>query len=170
MFGMKKLPINLDELAFVLHRGDDLDMECFLNLETGEILYVPTDSDVLKSIFHQLTIPELVSITSLAERLFDDISKLLYIPDNFKDVVFELMNRFTNFSYLPDLAREKLTEAIHNKGGFKKFHKVLEEFPGLLSRFVEFRDAFFLEKAKEWLAKHDIVPVDDGKKEKELME
>ena len=155
---MRELPVNLDELAFVLHRGDELDMECFLNLETGEIHYIPTDNDVLQSLFHKLTLPELVSITSLAERLFPDISKLLYIPDNFKDIVFDLMNQFANLSSLPELAREKLLEAIHHKGGFKKFHKVLEEFPGLLTNFIEFRDTFFLQKAQEWLKKHEIIP------------
>ncbi len=157
---MRKLPINLDELAFVLHRGEELDMECFLDLDTGEIHYIPTDNDVLQSMFKQLTIPELVSITSLAERLFTDISHLLYIPDNFKDVVFELMNQFSNHSSLPEVTRERLLQAIHHKGGFEKFHKVLQEFPGLLTRFVEFRDSFFLEKAKEWLEGHEIVPVD----------
>lgn len=156
---MRELPVNLNELAFVLHRGDELDMECFLNLETGEIHYIPTDNDVLQSMFHQLTLPELVSITSLAERLFPDISKLLYIPDNFKEIVFDLMNQFSSHPTLSDLTREKLLEAIHHKGGFKKFHNVLEEFPGLLTNFIEFRDNFFLLKTKEWLKKHDIIPV-----------
>ena len=162
---MRKLPINLDELAFVLHRGDELDMECFLNLDTGEIHYIPTDNDVLQSMFKQLTIPELVSVTTLAERLFTDISRLLYIPDNFKDVVFDLMNQFANLPSLPDVTRERLLQAIHHKGGFEKFHNVLQEFPGLLTRFVEFRDSFFLEKAREWLEGHEIVPADQSKKE-----
>ncbi len=157
---MRSLPVNLDELAFVLHRGDELEMECFLNLETGEILYIPTDNDVLQSMFHQLTLPELVSVTTLAERMFPDISKLLYIPDNFKDVVFELMTRFSNHDSLNSIAKERLVQAIHHKGGYNRFHKVLEEFPGLLSRFVDFRDNFFLEKAKEWLRGHDISIAD----------
>lgn len=156
---MRELPVNLDELAFVLHRGEELEMECFLNLETGEIHYIPTDNDVLQSMFQQLTLPELVSVTTLAERMFSDISKLLYIPDNFKDVVFELMTQFSHNAALNDLTKERLVQAIHNKGGYKRFHKVLEEFPGLLSRFIEFRDNFFVQKAREWLQGHDIAVV-----------
>ncbi len=157
---MRHLPINLDELAFVLHRGDELEMECFLNLENGEILYIPTDSDVLHSMFHQITLPELVSITALAERIFPDISKLLYIPDNFREIVYDLMNRFVSYPDLTDSIRARLLNAIHDKGGFRKFHQVITDFPGLLAKFIRFRDEYYLEKAKEWLKKHDIVPIE----------
>ena len=156
---MRELPINLDELAFVLHRGKDLDMECFLNLETGEILYIPTDTDVMHSIFHQLSLPELVSITSLAERLFPDISNLLYIPDNFNDCVFDLMNQFVSLPIINDMVQNNLLKAIHNKGGFKKFHQIIQEIPGLLKEFVQFRDKFFQENAKNWLNGHEIIPL-----------
>lgn len=172
---MRQLPINLDELAFVLHRGEDLDMECFLNLETGEILYIPTDSDVLHFMFHQISLPELVSVTSLAERIFPDISKLLYIPDNFRDIVFDLMNQFANIPNINDAIRTKLLNAIHRQGGFRVFRQVVNDSPGLLAKFIQFRDDFFLEKALEWLKKHEIVPLAssperDGKNEESLNE
>ncbi len=158
---MKKLPINLDELAFVLHRGEDLKMECFLNLKSGEILYVPTDTEILRSLLHQISPPELLNTKALAESLFGKNNNLIYIPDNFKNVVFDLMSGFTNLSVLSDQIQNKLVNAIQREGGFNKFHQILCEIPDLLKKFIEFRDDFFLEKALEWLKEQNIIPAEN---------
>ncbi len=150
----------MDELAFVLHRGPDLDMECFLNLQTGEILYIPTDTVALQSMFDSPFEPELMNVKALAEDILRKETALLYIPDNFQLVVFDLMNGFTSIDDLDEIIQEKLITAIRGAGGFDSFHQILRNYPDLLRKFVEFRDQFYLERAYEWLEENGILPID----------
>lgn len=78
---MKELPINIDELAFVLHRGSELDMECYLNLETGDILNIPTDNVILTNILKLEKNINLLDKEALIRKIAPDSTKffLVYI-------------------------------------------------------------------------------------------
>ncbi len=53
---MKNLTVNIDELAFVLHRGSDIKMECYLDLRNGKILNIPTNEKLISQITLHLNI------------------------------------------------------------------------------------------------------------------
>jgi len=154
---MLELPINLDELAFVLHRGPDMHMECFLDCETGEIIYIPTDTSALNAMFQSVFQPERLNVEALARDITRKDTALKYIPDNFSQCVFELMNSFIDATYFPDYLQKKLVNAIKGNGGYAEFHSILKTAPKYLKKFLHFRDEFFLCKAIEWLKENNIL-------------
>ncbi len=154
---MLELPINLDELAFVLHRGPDMNMECFLDCETGEIIYIPTETSALNAMFHSVFESERMNVEALARDLTRKDTALKYIPDNFSLVVFELMTGFVETTELPEILQDKLLKAIHGSGGFFEFHSTLKSAPRFLKKFIQFRDNFYLNKAMDWLKANNIL-------------
>ncbi|MHB2152826.1 UPF0158 family protein [Calditrichota bacterium GD2] len=154
---MLELPINLDELAFVLHRGPEMNMECFLDCETGEIIYIPTETSALSAMFQSLFEPERMNVEALARDITRRDTALKYIPDNFSLVVFELMNGFLESTSIPDYLKNRLYKAIHGNGGFSEFHSILKGAPKFLKKFIQFRDEFYLCKAIEWLKDNNIL-------------
>lgn len=154
---MLELPINLDELAFVLHRGPELHVECFLDCETGEIIYIPTETSALNAMFQSVFEPERLNVEALARDITRKDTALKYIPDNFPQVVFELMNSFIDSTSFPDFLKKKLEKAIQEKGGYSEFHSILKSAPKYLKKFLNFRDEFFVLKAIEWLKENNIL-------------
>ncbi len=154
---MLELPINLDELAFVLHRGPEMHVECFLDCETGEIIYIPTDTSALNAMFQSVFEPERLNVEALARDITRKDTALKYIPDNFSQVVFELMTGFIESTSFPDYLLKKLEKAIQGKGGYTEFHAILKSAPQYLKKFINFRDDFFAYKAIEWLKENNIL-------------
>ncbi len=151
-----ELSINLDELAFVLHRGPQLKMECFLDRETGAIIYIPTDVSALSAMFNSTFEPELLNINALARDIVHKDTPLLYIPDHFSQNIFELMNTFVGSTTLPENLSKKLIKAIHGSGGYAEFHAILKSDPKQFKKFLNFRDDFYFSKAVEWLKENQI--------------
>ncbi|MCD6376613.1 MAG: hypothetical protein J7L94_13875 [Caldisericaceae bacterium] len=154
---MLELPVNLDELAFVLHRGPELHAECFLDCETGEIIYIPTDTSALNAMFQSIFEPERLNVEALARDITRKDTALKYIPDNFSQVVFELMTSFIESTSFPAYLQKKLEKAIQSKGGYSEFHSILKGAPKFHKKFINFKDEFFVCKAIEWLKENNIL-------------
>jgi len=157
---MTELTINLDELAFVLHRGDSLKLACYLDVETGNIVNIPTDRNVLQDVLKLGENSQLLSTENMVNQLVPDGHHLLSIPDLFTQNVFELMMDFQHSveESEPKLASELLT-TIHGEGGFKQFRELIQKEFRWLKLFIRFRDSFFEEKAKNWLNSKEITPI-----------
>ncbi len=156
---MKQLKINLDELAFVLHRGAELEMKCYLELESGRILNIPTNPEVVKQLFHLAEDINNIDINKLVRRILPDSHHFLELPDMFEQVAFDLMSRFTrSIEDSKPLLAEELWKDIHEGLGYKSFNAKLRENPNLFRSFIQMRDELFEESARAWLKNHDIEP------------
>ena len=154
---MKQLRINLDELAFILHRGKLLDMYCFLNTSTGEILNIPSDRKTLETMFKLPENSTLLTTTDLVSRMVPPGVNFLTIPDLFSQNVFNLMSEF--ISSIQDsfpAEAESLLRALQQEGGWTEFHKIVRSNDELLAKYIRFRDRFFESSARRWLEEKNI--------------
>ncbi|MGD9899223.1 MAG: hypothetical protein AB7T22_08870 [Calditrichaceae bacterium] len=157
---MKELMINMDELAFVLHRGHDIEMECYLDTRSGDIISIPTNDSIISSTLDLEDDVSVLNKNGLVEMMLPDRGDLLYIPNNFSQILFELMSDFTKLiendhAELHDM----LWAAIQKGGGFEEFHRIIKSRPGILNQFIVFRDNKFEENAVIWLKDHEIKSV-----------
>ena len=153
---MRTLSINIDELAFVLHRGPGLDMECFLNLDNGAIINIPTNRQFLKQILDVDV--ELLREDALMRMLLPGEGRYLHIPDQFSLRLFELQSGFTEKikkSY-PKIYQQ-LWRLIQKDGVYTDFRNILKDVPGLNERFLKYRDALYEKYAIEWLKENNIT-------------
>jgi hypothetical protein len=157
---MPELSVNLDELAFVLHRSPSLHLDCYLDLETGNILNVPTDRKVLENLLPPEENSQMLSTDNMIEQLLPKGGNLLFIPDLFEQHVFKLMIDFhkTLEEGEPELA-EQLFITIHGEGGYASFRKLIQKRYQLLKSFIRFRDSFFEQEAQTWLKQNNISAI-----------
>lgn len=157
---MKELNINMDELSFVLHRGQDLEMECYLNTQSGDIISVPTNDSILSNILNLEDDVSVLNKNGLVEMMLPDHGDLLYIPNNFSQIIFELMSDFIKLIENDHAElHDQLWAAIQNSGGFEEYHRIIKSRPGILNQFIVFRDKKFEKNALIWLKDHEIKPV-----------
>lgn len=154
---MKQLKINLDELAFVLHRGKTLEMFCFLSTTSGKILSIPSDREILKAMVKLPEDHERYNTKDLVASLVPAGENFITIPDLFSAHVFDLMNEFisTIETENPGLA-EHLTLAVHDDGGFERFLRIVREERRVYNEYLKYRDQFFERSAREWLEQNGI--------------
>ena len=154
---MHKLNISLDELAFVLNRGETIKIACFLDLATGNILNVPTERQVLKNLIDNDHEVALYSTTELVNKVMPKNKSVIPIPNLFNQYIYDLMNKFivTAKDEFPD-SIESLSQAVHNKGGYTDFRQIVLEEKDMLKRYISVRDDFYEQIALNWLKENEI--------------
>ena len=138
----KALNINLDELCEAME-DSSYENEHFLDLETGEILFVSEYMDDEDS-------------EKLKERIEEDFERYERIPkaeshEGYQDMV----------DFIASVDNERLTEllevAINGKGAFRRFKDVLLNYPEERERWFQFKDERMEERALEWLEDIDVT-------------
>jgi hypothetical protein len=132
----KALNISLDELCEAME-DSSYENEHFLDLETGEILFVSEYMDDEDS-------------EKLKERIEEDSERYERIPkaeshEGYQDMV----------DFIATVDNEHLVEllevAINGKGAFRRFKDVLLNYPEERERWFQFKDERMEERALEWL-------------------
>lgn len=154
---IRQLHINLDEFAFLLHRGETLDLYCFLNASSGEILSIPSDRKILQAMLKLTEESEMLTTQDLVARLIPDGQDYLTIPDNFRQNIYMIMSEFINSiqNTHPTLA-DNLNRAVHEEGGYEAFLKDLRKDRFIFKRYLHYRDQFFEQSALNWLGENNI--------------
>jgi hypothetical protein len=138
----KALNINLDELCEAME-NNSYENEYFLDLETGEILFVSEYMDEEES-------------EKLKERIEEDFERYERIPkaeshEGYQDMV----------DFIATVDNEHLVEllevAINGKGAFRRFKGVLLNYPEERERWFQFKDERMEERALEWLDGIDVA-------------
>jgi len=115
----------------------------FLDLETGEILFVSEYMDDEDS-------------EKLKERIEEDFKRYERIPkveshEGYQDMV----------DFIAIVDNERLAElmevAINGKGAFRRFKDVLLNYPEERERWFQFKDERMEERAMEWLEDIDVT-------------
>lgn len=154
---MKQLKINLDELAFLLHRGKSLEMFCFLNTSSGKILSIPSDREILQAMINLPEDHERYNTIDLVSPLIPEGENFIAIPDLFSAHVFELMSAFISaVDHEHPVLAERLTLAVQKEGGFDRFLHVVREKRPIFDKYLRYRDRFFEDSAREWLSENGI--------------
>lgn len=136
------LKINLDELCEAMEDssfGDDY----FLDLETGDIVFISEDTDDEET-------------EKLKDRIEEEFDRYERIPkaeahEGYQDMV----------DFIAAIEDEHLVEllevAINGKGAFRRFKDVLLNYPEERERWFKFKDERMEERALKWLDDIDVT-------------
>ena len=138
----KPLRISLDELCDVMENSS-FENEYYLDLETGEILFISEYMDIEET-------------EKLRDRIEEEFDRYEQIPkveshegyENMQDFIVTVENEHLS---------ELLEVAINGKGAFRRFKDVLLNYPEERKRWFQFKDGRMQERALEWLDSIDVI-------------
>ena len=138
----KPLKINLDELCEAMENSS-FENDYFLDLETGEILFISEYTDDEET-------------EKLKDRIEEEFDRYERIP---KAESYEGYSDMVDF--IATVKDEHLVEllevAINGKGAFRRFKDVLLNYPAERERWFQFKDDRMEERALEWLNDIDVT-------------
>jgi hypothetical protein len=138
----KQLNIDLDELCEAME-DSSYEHEYYLDLETGEILFVSEYMDDEET-------------EKLRDQIEADYNRYERIPTAESHEGYEDMADF-----IATVDNERLAEllevAINGKGAFRRFKDVLLNYPEERERWFQFKGERMEERALEWLDDIDVT-------------
>lgn len=164
---MKKLRVDLDEIALIMEIFDDFDSIRLFDTETGEIVDIP--SEVMSAVesgdedeIDDLPEWEKDFIGTAESVLSDETGRYVEIPRKPSYESYNLMLEFTG-SVKGSRLREKLDIALDGKGAFRRFKNVLSGYPEEKKRWFAFKDRRLKQEVIEWLNSLGIMPLEESK-------
>ena len=132
----KTLKIVLDELYDAME-NNSYEVEYYLDLETGEILFVSEDMDDVETV-------------KMKNQIEEELGRYELIPKAESYGGYRDMQAFIA-TVEDDHLAELLEVAINGKGAFRRFKDVLLNYPKEREKWFEFRDSRMEERALKWL-------------------
>lgn len=142
----KTLKIDLDELCSAIE-DSSYEHEYYLDLETGEILFVSEYMDDGER-------------EKLRDRIDDDPNRYERIPKAEPHEGYDDMQNFIATVEDEHLA-ELLEVAINGKGAFRRFKDVLLNYPEEREKWFQFNDDRTQRRALEWLDDIDVSLIEE---------
>ena len=142
----KTLKIVLDELYDAME-NNSYEVKYYLDLETGEILFVSEGMDDVET-------------WKLKNQIEEELDRYETIPKAESYEGYRDMQAFIA-TVEDDHLAELLEVAINGKGAFRRFKDVLLNYPKERERWFEFKDDRMKERALEWLDDIDVILVEE---------
>ena len=142
----KTLKIDLDELYDAMENSS-YEVEYYLDLETGEILFVSEGMDDEET-------------GKLKIQIGEELDRYELIPKAESYEGYRDMQAFIT-TVEDDHLSELLEVAINGKGAFRRFKDVLLNYPEERERWFQFKDDRMKERALEWLDDIDVTLVEE---------
>ena len=142
----KRLKIGLDELYDAMGNSS-YEFEYYLDLETGEILFVSEDMDDVETV-------------KMKNQIEEELGRYELIPKAESYEGYRDMQAFIA-TVEDDHLSELLEVAINGKGAFRRFKDVLLNYPEERERWFQFKDDRMKERALEWLDDIDVTLVEE---------
>ena len=142
----KTLKIDLDELYDAMENSS-YEVEYYLDLETGEILFVSEGMDDEET-------------GKLKIQIGEELDRYEPIPKAESYEGYRDMQAFIT-TVEDDHLSELLEVAINGKGAFRRFKDVLLNYPEERERWFQFKDDRMKERALEWLDDIDVTLVEE---------
>jgi hypothetical protein len=123
------------------------EVEYYLDLETGEILFVSEDMDDVETV-------------KMKNQIEEELGRYELIPKAESYEGYRDMQAFIT-TVEDDHLSELLEVAINGKGAFRRFKDVLLNYPEERERWFQFKDDRMKERALEWLDDIDVTLVEE---------
>ena len=145
MDNKKQLKIDIDELCNAME-DHSFDNEYYLDLETGEILFV---SEYMND--------EVIDIKNRIEEEYERFEQIPQVKsyEGYRDM--EDFIATVDNNRLVDL----LEVAIQGKGAFRRFKDVLLNYPDEEEKWFQFQDSRIEERALEWLDEIGVTLIEE---------
>jgi hypothetical protein len=142
----RTLKIDLDELYDAMENSS-YEVEYYLDLKTGEILFVSEGMDDEET-------------GKLKNQIEEELDRYELIPKAESYEGYRDMQAFIA-TVEDDHLSELLEVAINGKGAFRRFKDVLLNYPEERERWFQFKDDRMKERALEWLDDIDVTLVEE---------
>ena len=142
----RTLKIDLDELYDAMENSS-YEVEYYLDLGTGEILFVSEDMDDVETV-------------KMKNQIEEELGRYELIPKAESYEGYRDMQAFIT-TVEDDHLSELLEVAINGKGAFRRFKDVLLNYPEERERWFKFKDDRMEERALEWLDDIDVTLVEE---------
>jgi hypothetical protein len=162
---MKKLKVDIDEIAFIMETSDEFNSATLFDTETGEIISIPNELMSAVESDDEEALQDLPDwerdLIGTAESIVNDESgRFVDIPRKPSYEAYDLMVEFAS-SVTNKYLREKLEIALDGKGAFRRFKNVISDYPEEEKRWFAFKDKRMREEVIEWLNDLGIEPEQD---------
>jgi hypothetical protein len=162
---MKKLKVDIGELASTMEIYDEFDSATFFDTETGEIVSIPNELMTAVESGDEKALEELPDwekdVIETAENIVrDESGRYVDIPKKPSYEAYDLMVEFAR-SVTNRHLREKFEIALDGKGAFSRFKKVISDYPEEEKRWFAFKDKRMRHEVIEWLNDLGIEPTED---------
>jgi Uncharacterised protein family (UPF0158) len=161
---MKKLKVDINELAFTMEISDEFDNAIFFDTETGEIVSIPNELMSAVESDDEEALQDLPDwekdLIEIAENIVrDESGRYVDIPRKPSYEAYDLMVEFAR-SVTNSNLKEKLEIALDGKGAFRRFKNVISDYPDEEKRWFAFKDKRMREEVIEWLNDLGIEPTE----------
>lgn len=162
---MKKLKVDINEIAFIMETSDEFGSTTLFDTETGEIVSIPhevmsaVESDDEEAL-QDLPDWEKDLIETAESIISDESGRYVDIPRKPSYEAYNLMVEFAS-SIKNRRLKEKLDIALDGKGAFRRFKNVISDYPAEEERWFAFKDKRMREEVIEWLNDLGIEPTED---------
>jgi len=159
---MKKLKVDLDEIALIMEMSDDFGSIRLFDTETGEIVAIPDEvmsavESADKSEINDLSEWEKELVETAKSVLSDETGRYVEIPRKPSYDSYNFMVEFAG-SVKDSGLREKLDIALDGKGAFRRFKNVISDYPEEEKRWFAFKSGRLRQEVIEWLNSIGIEP------------
>ena len=162
---MKKLKVDINELAFTMEISDEFDNAIFFDTETGEVVSIPNELMSAVESDDDEALQDLPDwgkdLIEIAENIVrDESGRYVDIPRKPSYEAYDLMVEFAR-SVTNSNLKEKLEIALDGKGAFRRFKNVISDYPDEEMRWFAFKDKRMHEEVIEWLNDLGIEPTEN---------
>ena len=136
------IEVDLDELIYALEDYCSYK-NYYLDTETGDVITLSEDSDVVEGDDHREEIEH------------DESDRFVYIEPVDSTKSFKIMEDFVG-NLTESEAKASLVEAINQSRPFRKFKNRLIKHPGIRKKWFAFKENRMKEMALEWLKNNEM--------------
>jgi hypothetical protein len=159
---LKELKVDLEDISIATDT-DDWGNKAYLDTETGNIIYVPTELDE-DNVYDEKYVAELPDwekemVEKVKAVYEDEEGRYEAIPKRASFEAYDVMVKFTE--ELDDLTvSEKLFDALDGKGAFRRFKNVISRYPKIEEQWYRYKLEVEKQEVREWLWSIGIEPVE----------
>lgn len=149
---MKKLKVDIEDIAMIMDNQDRLVTNYFLDTETGETIAIP--EELMNALDEGEPCDGLpaweLELLPRAKEIEAGSTRYEEIPTRFSGEAYRVMVDFAQGVKDPRF-KGRLESALQGRGAFRRFKDSLREYPEVENEWFQFKAARDKEKVKDWL-------------------
>ncbi len=149
---MRKLKVDVEDIAMIMENQDRFGNQYYLDTETGETVVIP--EELMSALEEGESCEGLpaweLELLPRAKEIFEGNERYEVIPTRPSHEAYDIIVNFVS-DVKDGRMRSRLESALHGKGAFRRFKDTLREYPEVEKEWFKFKAERDKEKVKEWL-------------------
>jgi hypothetical protein len=149
---MRKLKVDVEDIAMIMENQDRFGNQYYLDTETGETVVIP--EELMSALEEGESCEGLpaweLELLPRAKEIFEGNERYEEIPTRPSHEAYDIIINFVS-DVKDGRMRSRLESALHGRGAFGRFKDTLKEYPQIEKEWFKFKAEKDKEKVKEWL-------------------